>query len=342
MKMRSFSIIALCLAVAAVCYVPTGCSKKGGQADSLAAAKAAAKNIVARVNGKGISQLDFERQEKVLLEQVGSFADSAQVAEMMPMIKKQALDNAINRVLIEHAVNELGITADAADVDKLIASYRGQFVDDASFEVELGKHGMDKNSFRGEVEMKLRADKLFARESSKATPPTDAEILDFYKKNPERFVQGEKVRASHILVKVDESDSPAVRAEKRKKIEGILADLKKGADFAEQARLHSDCPSKEQGGDLGYFERGSMVPEFEKAAFSLPPGKLSGIVETQFGFHIIKVTEHKKSETVPFEKVKQQLSGYLLEQKKNEAIISFFDSLKAASKIEYIDSTLVK
>ncbi|MBU0535444.1 MAG: peptidyl-prolyl cis-trans isomerase [Nanoarchaeota archaeon] len=90
-----------------------------------------------------------------------------------------------------------------------------------------------------------------------------------------------KVHAAHILVKTNEEAN------------NILFDLNKGADFGEIAKAKSICPSKKKGGDLGWFGRGQMIKEFENAAFTLPPGKLSGIIKTQFGYHIIKVLETK-------------------------------------------------
>jgi peptidyl-prolyl cis-trans isomerase C len=340
--MRSFTLAAVCVLAVALATAGVGCSKKGGDADSLAAAKRAAENILVRVNGKAVSQLEMQRQADMLLEQLRHYADSAQVASMMPTIRQQALDNAINRILLEEAVQKLGITTDKAAIDGKIESYRKNFVSEEAFQASLAKQGLSADKLPGEVELALRAEELFRQRTAAVPPASDAEIREFYNNNPERFQQPERVRASHILIKTDANDSEAVKAEKRKKIEDILASVKKGADFASQARAHSECPSKEQGGDLGYFERGSMVPEFEAVAFALKTGQLSGIVETQFGYHIIKVADHAKPAATPFEETKQQLSAYLSDQKRNEAIGSFFDSLRTAAKIEYLDSTFVR
>ena len=108
------------------------------------------------------------------------------------------------------------------------------------------------------------------------------------------------------------------------------------------ARKHSDCPSKQQGGDLGFFQRGQMVPEFENAAFALKPGQMSGVVETPFGYHIIKTAEYAKPSTVPFDEAKQNIMQYLTEQKKQQALTSYFDSLRAASNMQVIDSSFVR
>jgi peptidyl-prolyl cis-trans isomerase C len=343
--MRSFTLAAVCVLAAAIATAGAGCSKKGGKggnADSLAAAKAAAEHILVRVNGTDVSELEMQRQANMLLGQLRQYADSAQVASMMPTIRQQALDNAINRILLEEAVEKLGITADKAKVEERIETYRKNFVSEEAFQESLAKQGLAPEKLFREVEIAMRAEELFRRSTAGVAPASDAEMRDFYDKNPDRFQQPERVRASHILIKTEKTDSDAVKAEKRAKIEGILASLKKGADFAELARTNSECPSKEQGGDLGYFERGSMVPEFEAAAFTLKTGQLSGVVETQFGYHVIKVTDHAKQAATPFEQTKQQLSAYLSDQKRNAAIATYFDSLRTAAKIEYLDSTLVR
>ena len=155
-------------------------------------------------------------------------------------------------------------------------------------------------------------------------------------------MQPERVRASHILLTVNKGDPDSLRTRKKTEAQRILGELKKGADFAEEARKFSDCPSKTQGGDLGYFERGRMVPEFEKTAFALKTGQMSGIVETQFGYHIIKVTDHAQASTVPFDQAKQDIEQYLTQQKKQQALTSYFDSLRSVSKIEYLDSSFVR
>ena len=342
--MKSFTLATACVLVAALVTMGAGCSKKGGNganADSIAAAKAAAENILVRVAGRTVSQLDMERNVSMLLEQLRSFSDSAQIALMMPTVRKQALDNAINRILLENEVKKLGIKVDKAAVDGRIEMFRSNFVSEEAFNAELAKQHMNPDKLFEEIEVAMKAEELFARRTSAIPPATDAEIRTFYDANTERFQNPERVRASHILIKVGETDSDAVKAEKRAKIEGILASLKAGADFAEEARKSSECPSKQNGGDLGFFERGSMVPEFEKTAFALKPGQMSGIVETKFGYHIIRVAERSEPGTAPFEETRQQISTYLAQQKRNEAIGAFFDSLRTIAAIEYIDSTLV-
>lgn len=122
--------------------------------------------------------------------------------------------------------------------------------------------------------------------------------------------------------------------EARKKIDTIQEKLKSGADFATLAKDESDCPSKEKGGDLGYFGKGQMVKPFEDAALALTPGQTSGVVETQFGYHIIKLTDKKPEGIMPFADVKDQLIQYLKQEKVKTELDSYIASLEKTAKIE--------
>ncbi|WP_105616695.1 peptidylprolyl isomerase [Vallitalea okinawensis] len=139
------------------------------------------------------------------------------------------------------------------------------------------------------------------------------ESQEYYEKNQEMFKSPEEVRASHILIADEE--------EARK----VADDVKAGKDFAEAAKEHSICPSKERGGDLGFFSRGKMVPAFEEAAFALEVGEISHLVKSDFGYHIIKVENKKVPQTKSFEEVKGQIDDYLLRQKRT---IRYADKVK--------------
>jgi peptidyl-prolyl cis-trans isomerase C len=340
--MRSF-VFTIFLALMFVVST-TGCSKKGegsGKSDSTGAALADG-TVLVKVEGKAITAKDFAWQQDMMMQQLHEYADSAQIATMMPNIKKQAMDNAINRILLEETIKKLGITVSKEQVDSRVDYYRKNFVSEEAYQADLKKKNLTPEKLRHEVEVGLQAEELFNKRTALIKQLGDAEIRSFYNSNPERFQQGERVKASHILLTVNKDDTDAVRAQKKQEAERILGELKKGADFAEAARKYSNCPSKDQGGDLGYFERGRMVPEFEQVAFALKTGQLSDVVQTQFGYHIIKVTDHAKATKVPFDQAKENISRYLMDQRKQEAITSYFDSLRAASNVQYLDSSFAR
>ena len=167
------------------------------------------------------------------------------------------------------------------------------------------------------------------------TPATEEECQAYYNANQERFKQGESARASHILFPLGTGDELAATLA-RAKAAGVLETLQANpAQFAELAREHSTCPSGKQGGDLGQFGRGQMVPEFEQAVFSTAAGDITPtLVETQFGYHIIQVNERIEGGQIAFDDIKERLMQYLNELSGRQAMHNYLTSLVAAAKIE--------
>jgi peptidyl-prolyl cis-trans isomerase D len=160
----------------------------------------------------------------------------------------------------------------------------------------------------------LLLDRDQARQKVVVTPQ---DIERYYNQNIQQFQTPEQIRASHILLKTEGKNEDEVR----KKAEEVLAKVKApGADFAKLAKEYSEDTSKDQGGDLGLFGRGRMVPEFETAAFAMQPGQVSDLVKSQFGFHIIKVTEHQAAKTTPLAEVRAQLQNQLQSQMADQQI----------------------
>lgn len=148
------------------------------------------------------------------------------------------------------------------------------------------------------------------------------EARAYYDEHPEQFVDPASVRASHILVE-DEA-----------KAEAVLKEIGEGVSFEEAAQKYSKCPSNAKGGDLGFFTRGKMVPEFEEAAFAMATGEISQPVKTQFGSHIIKVVEKKEAATTPFDEIEAQLTQHLLSLKQQKAYYDRVDQLKSLYQAE--------
>ncbi|MFZ5967866.1 MAG: peptidylprolyl isomerase [Bacillota bacterium] len=157
---------------------------------------------------------------------------------------------------------------------------------------------------------------------------TDEESKKYYQENPEQFLTKDSVRAKHILVKEED------------KAKEIAAEIKAGKSFEEAAKAYSECPSKANGGDLGYFEKGQMVPEFEKAAFEAEPGAISEPVKTQFGYHIIRVEDKKPSANMEYDQIADQLKNYLLRNKQNQLFNEYAEQLKQKYEVHVNDELL--
>jgi len=157
----------------------------------------------------------------------------------------------------------------------------------------------------------------------------DKEIEQFFIQNKESFTQPEQVRAAHILFAFDNWGDEMAANEVYKKAKSVLKEIKNGADFGEMAKKYSDDGNAEMGGELGFFTRGQMVPEFEEAAFNTKPGEVSDVVKTQFGFHIIKVEEYEPEKNPTLDEVKDQIKEMIIEQKGNNAFRTYvFETYK--------------
>ncbi len=163
---------------------------------------------------------------------------------------------------------------------------------------------------------------------------TDEDIKKYYDGNPNKFKKEAQLRVSHILCGIAAGATDEVKQKAKDKAADLLKKLKAGEDFAKVAEKNSTCPSSAQGGDLGFFGKGEMVAPFEEAAFALKQGEISGVVETEFGYHIIKLTDTKKAETVSFEDAKERIRNLLKSQRKQEALTSELSRLRSSLVVE--------
>ncbi|MCK5160742.1 MAG: peptidylprolyl isomerase, partial [Candidatus Aureabacteria bacterium] len=200
------------------------------------------------------------------------------------------------------------------------------------------KEGFDK---RPEMIEKLEEIKeamiaqMFVEEKTLADVKiTDKEVKKYYDEHEEEFSSPAQVRVSHILIKFDEDVTEEQKKEDKKKAQKALSRVKSGEDFSAVAKEVSTCPSSENGGDLNFFARGRMVPEFEDVAFSLGVGDLSEIVETRFGYHIIKVTDKKEQKKIDFEEYKDKIKDLLLQRKQGDVLKEWLVKIKSGADIE--------
>jgi peptidyl-prolyl cis-trans isomerase C len=310
----------------------------GGQADGQQSDGGGAVDVdgepVAVVNGVALSNQRFndavQRNELQMRRQSrGQPVSETQLNDM----KANILEGMINEeVLYQHA-EEQGVAVSDSEVDERIEQYRSQYGEDG-FADALSRAGMTEEELRREIRRSLTIQQLLEEEVTGDIEVTESEQREFYDENTNMFAQPESVTASHILISTQEAESEEARQEALERAEELKTQLEEGADFAELAREHSEGPSASRGGSLGQFSRGQMVPPFEEAAFALEPGEISDVVETRFGYHIIKVDEKNDGGTTPYEEVKGQIGQYLEQQRQQEAVQSYIDELKADADIE--------
>lgn len=300
---------------------------------AVAAAPSAAvplQGAVARVNGTAIDALELRRAKKVLLR------GQTVPAEQQAILDKQAVEQLISAELLYQAAAKLEIKDLDNQIDAKIAQGKARFKDEQEFKKAIKDLEMDEKGLREYTRRDLLISRFVETTFVSKAAVSEAEIRAFYDKNPDKFKRDETVKASHILIGVDSKASADDRKKAREKAEKLKKELAGGADFAALAKGNSTDPSGQQGGDLGFFGKGQMVPPFEKAAFALKPGEISDVVETQFGYHIIKLTERKPAATTDFKDVKAKIEEFLKGQKVNEAIQKYLDDTRKTSKIEIL------
>jgi len=288
---------------------------------------------VAEVNGSAITQGEMD-QEMGRYEQQLKMAGQTATPEQVGEVREKVLKGLVDRELLAQQTKKLGIATSDAEVDEQMATLKKRFSNEAQFADALTKMNLTEVQLKDELRQDKAIRKMIDQEVAGKVTLTDQDVKAFYDGHPEFFKTSEMVRASHILIKVDPKASEADKAKARERILVIQKKVQEGGDFAALAKESSECPSSENGGDLDYFERGQMVGPFEETAFSLKPGTVSDIVETQFGYHIIKVTDKKEPGVTPYEEIKDKIQQHLKQQKVTEQLTLYVDQLRSQAKIE--------
>lgn len=287
--------------------------------------------VVARVNGETITKAELE----AAVQNIEANAGGPVPADQRDRIYRGLLDQMIGYKLLVQETRARKVSVSDADVDARIAEMRQQFPNEAAFTEALARENVTLEKLRSDARADMMVSSMLSTELGSKIVVTPEQINDFYQKNPTQFLQPERVRASHILIGFPENADAAAKSATRTKAEGVLKEVQAGKDFAALARQHStDTGSGAQGGDLGYFSQGQMVPPFDQAAFSMKPGQTSELVETQFGFHIIRVADHQAAGTVPLDGVRDDVKQFLEQQTRQQVTASFVETLKAKGKIE--------
>jgi peptidyl-prolyl cis-trans isomerase C len=286
-------------------------------------------DVLARVNGEAVTKSDFDRLILNIEANNGPIP-----AARRDEILRNMLDQLITYTLMSQQAKQENIAASDAEIDARIKEMQNG-ASDAEFKKGLDARKMSAEQLRNDTRVQLTIEKLLETHAATAVS-TEAEARAFYDENPDKFKQGDKVRASHILLKVDSTAPEATQKQAQDRIAGLLLRARGGEDFAALAVKHSEDGSARQGGDLGYFESREMVPPFSEAAFKLKPGEISDVVTTQFGYHIIKVTDKRAATTISYEQASKQIIEFLSRQKKQERTEQFVDEVRKRARIEVL------
>jgi peptidyl-prolyl cis-trans isomerase C len=290
-------------------------------------------DVLARINGEKIERWEFDNAVKRMEARAGGPVPPDKRDEVL----RGVLDQLVAYHLLAQESRARKLPIADTDVEARLAEIHKSFPTEEAFKQGIAAQGLTLDQLKAQAKTSLEVAKVIDSEVNSKVAVQDADVSTFYQQNLERFKQGDSVHAAHILIGVPQNATPEQKAEAKTKAAAVLKTVKAGADFATMARANSqDQGSAQNGGDLGFFPKGQMTPAFEEAAFKLKPGTISGLVETPFGFHIIKVHEKRGPRTAPFPEVAGQIKDFLMQGQREQKLEQFVGQVKAKGKIEIL------
>lgn len=296
--------------------------------------EAGPKDVAVSVDGITLKKNELNKSIKAKMNLYKDKIPADKKKEIQDGVKKQLVEEFVLRTVLTNEVNSKKIIATEKEIQAAINQIKANIPPDKKVEDFL----KENNIRREDLALGIKIRKLVEMEAGKKAKPSQKEISKFFTDNKDKFTTQETVHVRHILVTIDAKDDEKTKAEKKAKIENLRKQVVEGADFAEIAKNNSDCPSKENGGDLGEIKKGQTVKLFEDAAFSQELNKIGPVVTTEFGHHIIQVLGRTPGKTVNLEEVKDKIALYLEQQKQAEIFSQLTAKLRKNAVIMYYEN----
>jgi len=294
--------------------------------------------VVLTVDGTPILESDVR---EILIARFGQQLQQMppeQAAMIQQQMQQMVVTDLVNKTVLLNAATAEGYEATDEAVDAQLAEIATRLPEGVELEAYAAEAGIDLDRIRMQIRDDVKIRQLIEKVTEDVEKPGSAEVKSYYDEHPDEFTEEAMVEASHILLATRGIEDEAGKLAKKAEAEKLKKELDEVEDeavkFAALAEAHSDCPSKEDGGSLGGFARGQMVPEFEEAAFTQEIGKVGDLVETQFGYHLIMVTDRQEAKKLSFEEVEEDLAENLYEMKKGAKVEGYISELVANAKIE--------
>ena len=293
----------------------------------------AAEDVVITVDGENITHGDVMQAAQMRMMQLSRQVPPQQLSQLYPRVYEEMSEMLVANILLSQAAEKSSLAVSDEALAEEIANIETNIPEGKTLQEMLAENEVELDEWKENLRKQLLVGKLVEEKTADVEEATLVEAEAFYTENIASFKIPESVSASHILMAFTPEDTEETKAEKKEDLAGLREEILAGGSFEELAAEHSDCPSSQQGGSLGTFGRGQMVPEFEEAAFGMTVGDVSDIVETQFGYHLIKVTDHQEEGVQSLADVKDQLLEYLTAQKKQEALVAYISELKEKADV---------
>ncbi len=290
-------------------------------------------DVVITVDGQDITHGQIMQATQMRLMQMSRQVPPQQLSQLYPRIYQEVSEMLVANILLGNAAAKSSLAVSDEALAEEIAQIEANAPEGKTLQDILAENEVEMADWKEDLREQMLVGKLVEEKTAVIEEATTVEAAEFYEENIDSFKMPESVSASHILLAFAPEDTDETKATKKEKLAELHEEILAGGNFEDIAAEHSDCPSSQQGGSLGTFGRGQMVPEFEEAAFGMTAGDVSDIVETQFGYHLIKVTERTEGGVQSLADVKDQLLDYLTTQKKQEALVAYINELKENTDI---------
>ena len=309
---------------------PSGSGKEEGEAPKTGDPA----GVAVEVDGVKMTNAQLDADIKKRMDAFKDEISPDKLEQAKAEIRKSLVDDFVLRTLLSKEVKAKNVTVTDREVEKILDGMKSQMPPGMTLDDLVKMNKIDLAKMKGEIALNIKINKLVEQELGGKGKVDEKEIGEFYEKNLDKFKKPETVHARHILISKSPEDNEKSLTDKKARAEDLRGKLQKGADFADLAVKNSDCPSKENGGDLGTFTRGQMVKAFEDAAFSREKNSVGPIVETDFGFHIVQVIDHQPPATQKLdEDAKKKIRTYLESQKRQAAFDQIVKRLKTVANI---------
>jgi parvulin-like peptidyl-prolyl isomerase len=290
--------------------------------------------VVAVVNQEIITLSEVEKWIALQKEEIVA-EDRLEKQEQVQALCRKVLDRLIEEKLIDQEAKKSGVKVSSKDVEAMVEEVkRRNAITQEGLEKALAAEGLTLETYKKQIEKNLQRQRLIHREVKVEEKAGEKELREFYQENISRYRTNETYRPGQILFLIPKGAPPQEIREIRKKCQSVLEKIKKGEDFGEMALLYSEDGSNKVRGDLGYFRKGELLPVFEREALRLKVGEVSGIIRTEFGFHIIKLLDRKGADPLPFEEVRERVKVDYHNAEAEKAFLQFLSKLKEKAVIE--------
>lgn len=296
--------------------------------------EAEARRVAARVNGEPIYEDQLEAAVQKSLVQFTRHGARKDDADLVKRLRTRQLDELIGNLLVHQESRKRAVENMDEKVEQRVRELEEKYGAGEGLARYLKIRRMTMDDLRESLEVRVRVDE-YLREQGVLEPEIPEErIREMYDADPQSFSTAETARVSHILIAVDRRAGAEEKQQARQKAEEIRKEILAGGDFAALAMAHSDCKTASEGGDLGYIKRGYMPAAFDEVAFSLGEGTVSEVVETRFGYHVIKVVDRQPARPVPYEQMRSFLETYLQGEESKRKLAAHIAELRERSEIE--------